>query len=287
MLADERNLYFRVIAKGKEGLKSEWNKEHIAFYIIPPGAAGECYNVSVNANGSIRRSIKSETCRSIPGKVSAAVKSTPSAYTMEIKIPLTGIGAAEKGALWKLNVVRKTAAGSWGLDGTMPQDRSNYRDCVIAEPLLRNGNIEVLTAKGTPEYWSMNSNCSIIKHRTGHAVKLSSGGWIYQLLASGELAQSPAEREIKITFRAAGKGVMKVYAMRYNDTRNGKAKHRYTRKFFSTPEIYQTELTGKQQSYSCQYTINPNEWIGVRFVFTGAKGAAATLDDVAISKTEK
>ena len=287
VLADERNLYFRVIAKGKEGLKSEWNKEHIAFYIIPPGAAGECYNVSVNANGSIRRSIKSEKCRSIPGKVSAAVKSTPSAYTMEIKIPLTGIGAAEKGALWKLNVVRKTAAGSWGLDGTMPQDRSNYRDCVIAEPLLRNGNIEVLTAKGTPEYWSMNSNCSIIKHRTGHAVKLPSGGWIYQLLASGELAQSPTERKIKITFRAAGKGVMKVYAMRYNDTRNGKAKHRYTRKFFSTPEIYQTELTGKQQSYSCQYTINPNEWIGVRFVFTGAKGAAATLDDVAISKTEK
>ena len=78
-----------------------------------------------------------------------------------------------------------------------------------------------------------------------------------------------------------------MYAMRYNDTRNGKARYRYTRKFLSTPEIYQTELTGKQQSYSCQYTIKPNEWIGLRFVFTGAKGATAVLDDIAITQTSR
>jgi hypothetical protein len=128
----------------------------------------------------------------------------------------------------------------------------------------------------------MSNKCTIIKHRTGSSVKLPNGGYIYQLLAGGALAQSPAERKIEITFRASGKGIIKVYAMRYNDQPNGKAKHRYTRKFLSTQEIYKAELSGKEQLYSCKYTIAADEWIGLRFVVAGAKDAFAIFDDAAV-----
>ena len=60
------------------------------------------------------------------------------------------------------------------------------------------------------------------------------------------------------------------------------AKHSYTRKFLSTQEIYKAELSGKEQLYSCKYTIVADEWIGLRFVVAGAKDAFAIFDDAAV-----
>lgn len=272
VLADEKNLYCRVLADVRKS--ADKNGETITFYLIPPTSSGKLSSAAVKSNGTIRK-------QNIPGEISAAVKGHKNTYTMEVKIPLAGLGKAKNGSLWKLHIVRNTAEGKLSLDGTLPQDKANFRGCVIAEPLLRNGTFEVLS-KGKAAHWSMSNKCTIIKHRTGSSVKLPNGGYIYQLLAGGALAQSPAERKIGITFRASGKGVIKVYAMRYNDQPNGKAKHRYTRKFLSTQEIYKAELSGKEQLYSCKYTIAADEWIGLRFVVAGAKDAFAIFDDAAV-----
>ena len=206
---------------------------------------------------------------------------------MEVKIPLDGIGTTEKGSLWKFHVVRYTPTGAYlSLDGIRPYNKANYRAGVATAPLLRNGTFEVLSKDGTPANWSMDKG-NIIKHRTSHTVKLSRGGYIYQLLAGGELGQKTFERKIRIRFRASGKGVLRVYAMRYSDTPNGKAQYRYTRKFIETQEFFQTELAANGQVYSCEYTIKADEWIGLRFVATGTEGSWAMLDDISIVKIAK
>ena len=109
---------------------------------------------------------------------------------------------------------------------------------------------------------------------------------IYQFLTHPELKQQPVARKIKVSFRAAGKGSVNVYAVRYNDTRDGKAKSGYRRKFFSTQQFYNAVLAEKQNLYSCEYTISPDEWIALRFTVAGGKKSFLVLDDVAVSKLE-
>ena len=98
-----------------------------------------------------------------------------------------------------------------------------------------------------------------------------------------ELNQQPFARKIKVTFQASGRGSVNVYAVRYNDTRDGKAKYGYRRKFLSTQLFYQAALQENRKVYSCEYTINPDEWIALRFIVSGSKASCLCLDDVAVS----
>ena len=283
VLADSGNLYLRVSARGGMPYQSGKNEEYITFFIIPPDSAGIGYAAAVNADGTLRRTLP-EKYRNIPAAVSAAVKRNKNGYVMEVKIPLSGIGIPEKGSLWKLHITRNIAGKILSLGGTSPQDKVNFRGFVIGDLLLKNGTFEILTAKGTPVGW-IGDKYGIIKQRISHAVKLGKGGYIYQLLAGGELGQDSAARKIKVRFRASGKGVLKVYVVRYNDTRNGKARYGYVRKIISTEEIYKTVLSEKEKAYSCDYTIAPDEWIGLRFVLSsGAEDSFAVLDDVSIAR---
>ena len=286
VLADAGNLYFRVAARGGISYKAGKNKEYISFFIIPPDSSRTGYAVVVNADGTIRNGGLPEHYRNIPNRVSAAVKHNEDGYVMEVKIPLPGIGTPEKGSLWKLHIARNIAGKILSLDGTALQDRANYRGCTTGDVLLKNGTFETLTSENIPAGW-IGGKYGIVRHRISHAVKLKKGGYIYQLLAGGELAQSAAARKIRVRFRASGKGILKVYAVRYNDTANGKARYRYIRKFLSTKEIYKVVLSEKEKAYSCEYTIAPDEWIGLRFVVaSGGKDSFAVLDDVSIARLE-
>ena len=129
-------------------------------------------------------------------------------------------------------------------------------------------------------------NCKIINSGASNAIKLVPGSHIYQFLTHPELNQQPVARKIKVTFRATGKGTVNVYAVRYNDTKDARAKYGYRRKFFSTQQIHKAVLSGKQKFYSCLYTINPDEWIALRFTVSGKNGSFLTLDDVSVSKLE-
>ena len=83
-------------------------------------------------------------------------------------------------------------------------------------------------------------------------------------------------------FCAGGKGNISVAAMRYHDTKDGKAKHRYRRTVLPTEIFYKTVLTENQRLYSCEYIIRPDEWIGLRFAVSGDRNSFAILDNVAV-----
>jgi hypothetical protein len=51
-------------------------------------------------------------------------------------------------------------------------------------------------------------------------------------------------------------------------------------------QFYNAVLAEKQNLYSCEYTINPDEWIALRFTVAGGKKSFLVLDDVAVSKLE-
>ncbi len=280
LLSDKHNLYFRLIAETPD--KGYSANERIAFFIVPPTAAGECYSVYVNSDGtlgevSLPRSRK---------KIAVAVKPYRAGYCMEVKIPLARLTAAERGAVWKLHVARSLDGNRClSLDGTALRDTVNYRGVVIGSPLLKNGSFENLNAKDAPEKW-LCKNCKIINSGASNAIKLVPGSHIYQFLTHPELNQQPVARKIKVTFRATGKGTVNVYAVRYNDTKDARAKYGYRRKFFSTQQIHKAVLSGKQKFYSCLYTINPDEWIALRFTVSGKNGSFLTLDDVSVSKLE-
>lgn len=281
VLADEKNLYLRLMTDADMKRSGGGKDDCIGFFIIPPDAA-KCYAALVKTDGTPQLRNLPENCRNITGAIQAAAGNSKNKYVMEVKIPLDRIGRAENGALWKLHAVRYKSKGAYmSLDGVLPHDKINYRCCITGIPLLRNGTFEVLQKDGTPAKWFMDK-CKITRHQTSSSIKMSPGGYIYQLLAGGELGQKPEARKIKVTFCASGQGVMRVYAMRYSDTRNGKAKHGYTRKFLETREFYKTDLSARQKTYSCEYTIAPEEWIGLRFVFTGAKENTAVLKDISI-----
>ena len=172
------------------------------------------------------------------------------------------------------------------MDGSALHDTVNYRGVVIGSPLLKNGSFENLDAKGSPANWNC-KKCKIIKNGASNAVKLTAGSHIYQFLTHPELNQQPVARKIKVSFRAAGSGTVNVYAVRYNDTKDAKARFGYRRTFFSTQLFHKAALAEKQKLYSCEYTINPDEWIALRFTVSGGKESFLVLDDVAVSKRGK
>ena len=117
------------------------------------------------------------------------------------------------------------------------------------EPLLKNGSFENLNAKGNPANWNC-KKCKVVKSGASNAVKLTAGSYIYQFLTHPELKQQPVARKIKVSFRAAGNGIVNVYAVRYNDTKDAKARFGYRRTFFSTQQFYKAALAEKQNLYS-------------------------------------
>lgn len=278
LLADKQYLYCRVIADTPDKRYSA--DERVAFFIVPPVAAGDRYSVFVKSDGSLDGG-------KFPGnhkEIAAAVKPYRTGYCMEVKIPLAGLAAAERGAVWKVHAARILKNNTTlSLDGTALRDRADYRGVVIGSPLLKNGSFENLNTQGTPENWNC-KNCKVIKSGASNAVKLVAGSHIYQFLTHPELNQQPLARKIKVSFRASGKGEMKVYAVRYNDTKDARAKYGYKRKFLSTQLFYQSELSDKQTFHTCSYTIDPDEWIALRFIVSGGRESYLTLDDVSLTK---
>ena len=283
VLHGENVLYLRLHSAGR------WKSgDYTVFYIIPLDEPHICFALAVNADGTYRHEYLPEKYKKISGLVITAAKNDKNGYVMEARISLAGIGVPRNGSLWKVHAIKYNPQGAYSsLDGIAADDKNNYRDFVMGTPLLRNGTFEVLNENGTPTNWTMNKG-RILKHRFSHAVKLEYGNYIYQLLAGGELAQQPSARKIRIILNASGSGVLKVYAMRYSDTPDGKAKYRYTRKFISTQEIGHIYLFSPQQrAYICDYTIRPDEWIGLRFVSTGGKNSFVVLDNISIVNAPK
>ena len=280
ILSDKQYLYFRVLADIPDHGVSP--NERMKFFIMPPSAAGDCYYITVMRNGKL-----GDVRYPGNGKdIDAAVKSTRFGYVMEVKVPLAKFGAAERGAVWKLHVARFINENiCLSLDGSSLNDKVNYRGVVIGSPLLKNGSFENLNAKGMPDNWN-SKNCKIIKSGASNAVQLVPRSYIYQFLSHPELNQQPVQRRIKVSFRASGKGTVNVFAVRYNDTRDAKAKSGYRRTFFSTQQFHKAALAEKQNLYSCEYTINPDEWIALRFTVSGGKQSFLLLDDVGVSKLE-
>ena len=304
ILSDDENLYFRIMAdvedpskltancKEKDG--NVFHDDSVELFIMPPSAAQEYYQVAVSVSGAVYDSRCPGNHKEVDLGVTAAVKRTAKGYVMEVKVPLEKIGKAERGALWKIHATRCNVAGKenpadagsqMSLDGTPHHDTVNYRGIVIGTPLLKNGTFETLDKKGMPADWAA-SKCTIVDNGASHAVKLTNGSFLYQLMAGGVLGQKPAPRRIRVTFRASGKGVLHVGAHRYTDTRDVKAKHGYRRTLKPTATFFKAPLEEKQKLFSCEYTIPADEWMALRFTLPGTKEDFAVLDDVAVTLLE-
>ncbi|MBP5182070.1 MAG: hypothetical protein J6331_03465 [Lentisphaeria bacterium] len=147
---------------------------------------------------------------------------------------------------------------------------------------VKNPSFEELDKDGKPKFWALRGKAELVKTEKGNVVKLSKGE-AYHLLVygGGELNQKPYERKIAFSFTASGKGKLYFYFVRYTDTPDAKAKNGYTRKIHkNTPEdkaSFTFTLTETPQTFSGEYTIKANEWVGIFF-----NSAEAVLDDVSV-----
>ena len=278
LLSDENNLYFKVTADGFTG-KKDW----VRFFIIPPVITGEYYQLTVTADGSA-------DCTFYAGKnavriqgVISAVNQNADTGVIEVKLPMVNTGKVLPGSLWKIHVARswQNSAGSdpteLSLSGISPHNTAGYRGFVAGTPLLQNGTFEDLKPDGKPVKWSMR-RAETVSCDTSNAVKIGPGGSVHQFCTG----QKTFARKIRVTFRVGGSGTISVCAMRYHDARDGKARYKYKRTILPQEVFYKTELTGKQKLYACEYTIRPDEWIGLRFSVPDDEKSFAILDDVSV-----
>ena len=146
--------------------------------------------------------------------------------------------------------------------------------------LLKNGSFEDVDKNGNPKYWALRRGASLVKSESGNALKLEGvASYAFELIWWDELKQSPRERKIAFSFKASGKGSVKVGVFRYTDTKDPKAKNGYRRKNVGTDFAGPYQLTEKPQTFRGEYTVRADEWIG--FGFLHAPGTAM-IDDVSI-----
>ena len=152
----------------------------------------------------------------------------------------------------------------------------NFRKAVFAANAARNGGFDVLVPvpaaeRGNvvgdkmPKDWGCRGGVEIVdRDGSGNCFVRLKDKTIYQLLAYESLAQSPAERKIDIAVDASGSGELCVDIYRYSDATDP-LKPGYTRKFLPTVTAAKFKLDAKPTRYKTQYTIKPNEWIGLAF----------------------
>jgi hypothetical protein len=283
ILADRENLYFRFIAADQKHTASSQEQE-VEFFIVPPSPQTRYYHVSVNSSGAVYEAWQPGNRARLNPSATAAVQNTADRLIMEVKVPLNDSVCAERGALWKIHVTHTVNGKSTASTGeAQPQNPGSFQAFNIGLPIIQNGTFEMLDENGKPRNW-FTDNCSVVASGGSKALKLSHRGYAYQLLAGGLMAQKEYPRKIRVSFRTSGKGTLHVAAHRYNDTADGKAKHGYRRKNFPTTTFCKVPLTPEQKFHSCEYTINANEWMALRFYITGGTDCTAILDDVAINR---
>ncbi len=305
ILSDKENLYFRIMAKvpdisklvAKESEKDGkvWSDDCIEIFIMPPSAAQEYYHVAVNAKGTVYDARCPGNHKEVDLGVKAAAKVYGDHYVIEIQVPLAGIGKARRGALWRIHAARTCPAlrneggGSMSLDGTEHHDSSGYRGIVIGSPRLFNGSFEARDKNGKPEHWNVDKGTSVQKISGGNAVRIGSYSHIFQLMyINPGLAQSKEARKITVSFKASGgPGKLSVSFLRYTDTPDPKEKHGYKRKIHQTENAGSFDLTPKTKVYSINYTIKPDEWVGLMFSYIGKENTSALVDDVSLMLQEE
>lgn len=129
--------------------------------------------------------------------------------------------------------------------------------------LLNNPSFNKLDAKGNPVGWANSKGNTIIKGKKSNQIHIKDR--IFQFLTHKNLWQSAKPRKIQYSFKASGKGKLKVNFYRYSDVKDPKAKHGYTRKFLPGAAGGTFTLTDKPQEYKGTYTIAANEWAAIAF----------------------
>ena len=172
-------------------------------------------------------------------------------------------------------------AVSFAVDGVMPHDTVGYRTLTIGSAVLKNGGFEDVK-DGKPAGWSLAGKAALVEEGTGRMLRIDHGG-ATQLMWGGPLRQSDKPRKIEYSFKAksAGGGV-RVSFVRYTDTPDEKAPHGYRREYHNEPGTggdYRPKGEGLE-FFSGEYTIAPNEWVGIQF--SNVNATPCDVDDVAV-----
>jgi hypothetical protein len=145
---------------------------------------------------------------------------------------------------------------------------------------LKNGAFAELNDKGLPKSWGVPKGGEIEKTARGNMLRLKKGQFAMQTLWHGALKQDVKPRRLKYTVRASGKGSLSVGFIRYNDTRDRKAKHGYRRKQLHPSGIGGTyRLSDGVKEFSGEYEVAANEWCSI---MVSASGEEAVVESVSV-----
>ena len=109
---------------------------------------------------------------------------------------------------------------------------------------------------------------------------LKKGQFAMQTLWHGALAQDVKPRLLKYTVRASGKGQLSVGFIRYNDTKDRKAKHGYRRRQLHPSGTGGTYLLSDGvKEFRGEYEVAANEWCAI---MVSASGEEAVVESVSV-----
>ncbi|MFA7174205.1 MAG: DUF4838 domain-containing protein [Kiritimatiellia bacterium] len=267
-----------------------WGDDGVEIFLFPPSAENCYYHVAVNAAGVVYDTRNPGGDKSAELGVDAKSGRTKDGWTLEIRVPAEKMYPFVDGDKWRIQIARnryvvdELMPGDEGkdirmfsLDGEMPHDTGEYPTFELGSSCVKNGSFDEIDEEGKPIGWGV-YNGEVRK--IGNNNVLFTKSHTFQTFNFGPLAQSPEPRKLKYSFRASGKGQLKVGFTRYSDPTEPGQKR-------SMPmpwgEGGTYELTPEMKLYSGTYTINPNEWVAMAFT---PPREGCHIDDVNVVKED-
>ena len=264
-------------AKGPDG--AAWGDDGVELMLFPPSVENCYYHIAVNAAGVVYDARCPGNDKDRDLGVEAKAGRTSRGWTLEIRVPSKKLYPIVNGAKWRIQVVRNRYASgareriSFG--GTPGHDTAEYPTFEIGASLVRNGTFDEVDEKGKPKGWNCYSG--EVRKEGGNNV-LFTKGFTSHTFTHGPLACAPVPRKLAYSFRAKGKGALKVEFVRYKDGAKGKD-------WMPQPWGWggEYELTDDWKVFSGTYTINPGEHVGMAFA---PPKSGCLIDDVNVTKED-
>jgi hypothetical protein len=302
ILYDDENIYFLFEAKEPSpgrmkavtGDKANvWDDDGFEVFLYPPAIENRCYHLAVNTKGALWGGTHPGSRVAGAFGAQAAAKVHEGRYVIELKVPLKNVAPVRKGEAWRVNIARNRTVGDavtpgakpggavhYSLDGTAYHDTVSYRSVEFGGAYLKNGAFAELNDKGLPKSWGVPKGGEIEKTARGNMLRLKKGQFAMQTMWHGALKQDVKPRRLKYTVHASGKGSLSVGFIRYNDTRDRKAKHGYRRKQLHPSGIGGTyRLSDGVKEFSGEYEVAANEWCSI---MVSASGEEAVVESVSV-----
>ena len=291
LTTDGENLYFLVEANEphmdriKSAAKSHdgpvWGDDGVELMIFSPSVENCYYHIAVNTKGVVYDARCPGNDTKYDLGVEAKGSPTEKGWLLEIKVPTKKIYPLVEGDKWRIQVVRNSTTcgpygGSVSFGGFLPHDTSEYLTFEFGSSCAVNGSFDDVDEKGKPKNWLV-YNGEVRKE--GANSVLFTKSFTAQTYRHGPLGKSDESRKLKYSFRAKGKGKVKVEFVRYDDA---KKSGEWMPKPWGRGGEYELK-DDVWTTYTGTYAINPGEYVAIAFA---PPPEDCLIDDVNVTREE-